>query len=148
MLVKDIMITTARSVQPETPLLEVSSIMCLYRLSGLPVVKEGKLVGFVAEKDVLSRLFPTLADFRDGMVGVDYAAMEAQYKEVMHLKTADIMATRVITVSPDMHALQAASTMVRHNFRRIPVATGDNLMGMVSLGDVHKALFHANLSQR
>jgi len=38
--------------------------------------------------------------------------------------------------------------MVRHNFRRIPLATGDNLMGMVSLGDVHKALFHANLSQR
>lgn len=148
MLVKDIMITTARSVQPETPLLEVSSIMCLYRLSGLPVVKEGKLVGFVAEKDVLSRLFPTLADFRDGMVGVDYGAMEAQYKEVMHLKTADIMATRVLSVSPDMHALQAASTMVRHNFRRIPVATGDKLVGMVSLGDVHKALFHANLSQR
>ena len=148
MLVKDIMITRARTVSPETPLLEVSSSMCLYRLSGLPVVEAGRLVGFVAEKDVLSRLFPTLADFRDGMVGVDYAAMEAQYRDVMHLKTADIMSTRVIGVSPEMHALQAASTMVRHNFRRIPVVTGDTLEGMVSLGDVHKALFHANLSQR
>jgi CBS domain-containing protein len=36
--------------------------------------------------------------------------------------------------------------MARHNFRRIPVATGDKLEGMVSLGDVHKALFHANVS--
>ena len=148
MLVQDIMIRSARTVTPATPLLEVSSIMCLYRLSGLPVVQEGKLVGFIAEKDVLSRLFPTLGDFRDGMVGVDYDAMEAQYKEVMHLKTADVMASRVISVRPDMHALQAAATMVRHNFRRIPVATGDQLEGMVSLGDVHKALFHANVSQR
>lgn len=146
MLVKDIMSRGARTVGPDTPLLEVSSLMCLYRLSGLPVVVDGKLTGFVAEKDVLSRLFPTLSDFSDGMKGVDYAAMEAQYKEVLHLKTADIMATRVITVSPEMHALQAAAAMARHNFRRIPVATDDTLVGMLSLGDVHKALFHANVS--
>jgi CBS domain-containing protein len=122
--------------------------MCLYRLSGLPVIANGKLTGFVAEKDVLARMFPTLADFRDGMRATDFASMEAQYKEVMYLKTSDIMATRVITVPPDMHALQAASTMVRYNFRRIPVADGDTLLGMLSLGDVHKALFHANVSHR
>ncbi len=148
MLVQDIMSRNVRTVSPDTPLLEVSSLMCLYRLSGLPVVQDGKLVGFVAEKDVLARMFPTLADFRDGMRGVDYEAMEAQYKEVMYLKTADLMATRVISVPPDMHALQAASNMVRYNFRRIPVAKDDTLLGMLSLGDVHKALFHGNVSQR
>ena len=147
MLVKDIMIRSIRTVQPDTPLLEVSSIMCLYRLSGLPVVQDGKLKGFVAEKDVLSRLFPSLSDLMEGMASVDYAAMEAQYKEVMNLKTADIMSSRVISVRPDMHALQAAAIMARHNFRRIPVASGEQLEGMVSLGDVHKALFHANVSQ-
>jgi CBS domain-containing protein len=147
MIVKEIMTTNVRVVDPDTALLEVSSIMCLYRLSGLPVVRKGKLVGFIAEKDVLSRLFPSLGDFRDGMLGVDYAAMEAQYKDVMNLKTADVMATRVLSVGPDMPAMQAASTMVRHHLRRIPVATGDKLEGMVSLGDVHKALFHANVSR-
>jgi CBS domain-containing protein len=146
MLVKDIMIRSIRTVQPDTPLLEVSSIMCLYRLSGLPVVKDGKLMGFVAEKDVLARLFPSLSDLMEGMATVDYSSMEAQYREVMHLKTVDIMSSRVISVRPDMHALQAAAIMARHNFRRIPVATGDQLEGMVSLGDVHKALFHANVS--
>lgn len=147
MLVKDIMSRGIRTVQPDTALLEVSSLMCLYRLSGLPVVTEGRLVGFIAEKDVLSRLFPTLSDLMDGMATVDYAAMEDQYKEVMYLKTADIMSSRVITVRPDMYVLQAAAIMARHNFRRIPVATGDQLEGMLSLGDVHKALFHANVSQ-
>lgn len=147
MFVKDIMSRGIRTVQPDTALLEVSSLMCLYRLSGLPVVTEGKLVGFIAEKDVLSRLFPTLSDLMDGMATVDYAAMEDQYKEVMYLKTADIMSSRVITVRPDMYVLQAAAIMARHNFRRIPVATGDQLEGMLSLGDVHKALFHANVSR-
>ena len=148
MLVKDIMRSNVRSVTPETPMLEVSSLMCLYRLSGLPVVENEKLVGFIAEKDVLARLLPTLADFKDGMAGVNYDAMEAQYRDVIDLKTSDLMANRVISVRPDMHAIQAAAVMVRHNFRRIPVANGDTLVGMVSLGDVHKALFHANLAKR
>lgn len=147
MLVKDVMSRGIRTVRPDTPLLEVSSLMCLYRLSGLPVVQDDKLLGFVAEKDVLSRLFPSLNDLMEGMASVDFAAMETQYKEVMHLKTADIMSSRVISVRPDMFVLQAAAIMARHNFRRIPVATGDKLEGMVSLGDVHKALFHANVSQ-
>ena len=72
--------------------------------------------------------------------------MEAQYKEVMYLETADIMATRVISVQPDMPALLAAATMARHNFRHIPVATDATLAGMLSLGDVHKYLFHACVS--
>lgn len=147
MVVKEIMTTNIRFVTPETPLLEVSSIMCLYRLSGLPVLRDGVLAGFIAEKDVLSKLFPTLGDFRDGLLGIDYAAMEAEYRQVMNLRTADVMATRVISVRPDMPAMQAAATMVRHNFRRIPVANGDKLEGMISLGDVHKALFHANVSR-
>jgi CBS domain-containing protein len=147
MLVKDIMSSSVRTVRPDTPLMEVSSLMCLYRLSGLPVVQDGRLVGFVAEKDVLSRLFPSLGDLMDGMHVVDYSSMETQYRECMNLKAADIMSSRVITVRPDMFALQAAAIMARHNFRRIPVAEGDELKGMLSLGDVHKALFQACIAR-
>jgi CBS domain-containing protein len=57
------------------------------------------------------------------------------------------MTENVITVSPDMHILKAATFMVRHKFRRIPVADAGNLVGMLSLGDVHKAIFQANLSK-
>jgi CBS domain-containing protein len=147
MRVKDIMSRNVRTVTPEASLMEVSSIMCLYRLSGLPVVQEGKLVGFVAEKDLLARSFPTLGDFANGMQA-NFEEMESEYKDVVALKVADVMSTRVISVSPDMPAMQAAATMVRNHFRRIPVADGDTLLGMVSLGDVHKALFHAHVSRR
>ena len=148
MQVKDIMSCGVKSIAPDTKLVEVASLMCLYRYSGLPVVEDGKLVGLIAEKDVLHRLFPSLEDLVEagGMAGVDLDKMMSQYKEVLTLKAEDLMTRNVITVSPDMHVLRAATVMVRHKFRRIPVADGDMLMGMLSLGDVHKAIFHANIS--
>jgi CBS domain-containing protein len=133
-------------VGPETQLVEVTSIMCLYRLSGLPVVDDGQLIGIIAEKDVLHRLFPSLDELMEGLAAIDLDKMMNQYKEVLMLKVRDVMTRNVLTVSPDMHVLRAATVMVRHKFRRIPVAEGDHLVGMVSLGDVHKAIFHANIS--
>ena len=147
MLVRDVMTTNPKTVTQDTKLLEVASLMCMFRYSGFPVLDtEGKLVGFIAEKDVLHRLFPTLEDLMDGMATVDLDAMLGQYKDVLNLKVADLMHDKVITISPDMHVLRGAAIMVKHRFRRIPVAEGDRLVGMMSLGDVHKALFQANIA--
>ena len=146
MLVSEIMSKSPKTVTPETKLLEVVSLMCLFRYSGLPVEKDGELLGIIAEKDVLHRMFPKLEDFAHVMATPDYEAMMSQYKDVVNLKVADVMTPRVITVSPDMHILRAATIMVRHKFRRIPVAQDGKLVGMLSLGDIHKAIFQANLS--
>ena len=147
MLVQDIMSHNVRTVTPDTPLMEVSSLMCLYRFSGLPVVEGDKLVGFIAEKDVLHRLFPTIEEFIDGTAATKMDDMESQFRDIMHLKAADLMATNVISVAPDMHILRAASVIVRNRFRRIPVAVGDKLVGMLSLGDIHKAIFHSTVAK-
>ncbi|MCB1758952.1 MAG: CBS domain-containing protein [Gammaproteobacteria bacterium] len=147
MLVKEIMTGSPRTVTPETGLLEVVSLMCLYRYSGLPVMEGGKMVGFIAEKDVLHKLFPTLEDMMaDGLGSVDFEGMVGKYKDVVNLKVKDLMTNSVISVSPDDHILKAASTMVRNRFRRIPVADAGQLVGMVSLGDVHKAVFQENVA--
>lgn len=147
MLVRDVMSRSPRTITRDAQLLEVASMMCLYRFSGLPVVEDGdRLVGFIAEKDVLHRLFPTLEDLKDGTASVDLDAMMGQYKDVLNLKVSDVMKTKVITISPDMHLLRGATNMVRHRFRRIPVAEDGKLVGMLSLGDVHKAIYQANIA--
>jgi len=147
MQVKEIMSGSPRTVTPETGLVDVVSLMCLYRFSGLPVMEGDKMVGFIAEKDVLHKLFPTLEDMMtDGLGNLDFEAMTGKYKDVVNLKVGDLMVTNVITVSPEDHILQAATTMVRHKFRRIPVADRGKLVGMLSLGDIHKALFQRNIS--
>lgn len=147
MKVRDVMSTSVRSVKPETRVKEVASLMCLYRFHGLPVVDdEDRLVGIIAEKDVLNSLFPKLEDLiAEGMHSVDLDQEMGRYKEILNLTAADLMTRNPVAVDPDMHLLRAATIMVRHKFRRIPIAEDGKLVGMLSLGDVHKAIFHANM---
>jgi len=148
MKVKDIMTTNVRSVSSDKKLGEVVSLMCIYRYSGIPVVDDGKLVGTVSESDVLGKMFPKLEDLMDGMSGVDYDSQMNQYSDVVSITVKDVMTPVVISVKPDMHILQAASVMVGRKFRRIPVAEGDRLLGMVSMGDVHKAIYQSTLATK
>jgi CBS domain-containing protein len=148
MKVKDIMTTNVRTVSSDKKLSEVVSLMCIYRYSGIPVVDDGKLVGTVSESDVLGKMFPKLEDLMSGMSGVDYDKQMVQYSDVVHTYVKDVMTPVVISVKPDMHILQAASVMVGRKFRRIPVAIGDELLGMVSMGDVHKAIYQSTLATK
>ena len=148
MQVHEVMSRSIRSVGADAKVMEVASIMCLYRLPGIPIVEdEGKLVGIIAEKDVLHSLFPTLENLmEEGMGNVDLDKQMAKYKDVLALPVRDLMTRNPVTVSPDMHVLRAASVMVRNRFRRIPVAHNGMLVGMLSLGDLHKAIFHLNFA--
>ena len=142
MLVEDIMTQSLKTVNPDTPMAEVVSMMCLYRLSGIPVVEDNnKLVGFIAERDVMDPMFPKMEDMLDGMATIDMTKALDQYSKVVGMKVADLMTSSVITVNPDMEILKAAARMVSNRFRRIPVAVGDRLIGMLSLGDVHKSIY-------
>ena len=148
MLVQDIMTTNVRTITSDKKLGEVVSMMCIYRYSGIPVVDDGKLTGTVSESDVLGRMFPKLEDLMGGMSGVNYDEQIKQYENVVHLSVKDVMTPTVITIKPDMHILQAASMMVGRKFRRIPVAVGDKLVGMLSMGDVHKAIYQSTLATK
>lgn len=146
MLVKDIMSRSVKTVTPGTRLAEVVSLMCLYRYSGLPVVEDGNVIGIIAEKDVLARLLPNVDDLMSSMNTIDFDALVHSYSDLMKLQVSDLMTRGVASVTPDMHILKAAAVMAGKRFRRIPVTEGNTLVGMLSLGDVHKAIFHANIS--
>ncbi|MCG6896787.1 MAG: CBS domain-containing protein [Thiocapsa sp.] len=148
MKVRDVMSRSVRTVKPETKIAEVASLMCLYRFHGLPVVDdEDRLVGIIAEKDLLHSLFPKLDKLMsEGMHSVDLDKEMARYSEILAMSTADLMTPNPVTVDPEMHVLRAATVMVRHNFRRIPVAEGGRVLGMLSIGDVHKAIFQASVT--
>ncbi|MCK5382603.1 MAG: CBS domain-containing protein [Gammaproteobacteria bacterium] len=146
MQVKDIMSRSIKTVSSSTQLNEVVSLMCLYRYSGLPVVDDGKLVGIISEKDVLHRLLPNVDELMSNMSTIDFDSLIKDYSNVINLKVTDLMTTGVASVTPDMHILKAAAIMAGKRFRRIPVTEGDKLVGMLSLGDVHKAIFHKSIS--
>lgn len=150
MLVKDVMVSDVRTTKKDAPLRSVAVIICTNKISGLPVVDDdGKLVAVISEKDILNALLPTYADFlEDPIRARDFSGMEKSYREILSRSVESLMTKRVYSVSPDDLVMQAASQMALHHFRRIPVVDHDNrLVGIVSLGDIHKAIFKRELEE-
>ncbi len=147
MIVKDIMTTDVKTARPDTAVREIASIMCLKRISGVPVVDENeRLVGILSEKDILHCMFPDIGEIMsEGAEARDFEKLEGKYQDAMNKKVGDIMTRAVATVSADIPVLRAASMMWLKKIRRIPVTEGDKLLGIISIGDVHKAIFQANL---
>jgi len=147
MLVKDIMTTAVKTASPTDPVRDIATIMCFNKISGLPVVDSGGgLVGMISEKDILHAMFPKLQDFIAHPSTPDYEELEREYRDVVNLRVADLMTVPLYTVEPDMPVLRATSIMFRNRIRRIPVSQGGRLLGIISMGDVHKAMFRKNLT--
>lgn len=147
MLVEEIMTRKPRTVKPDTKLQDVASIMSLYRIPALPVVDDnGILVGNISEMDLLKNLLPTMEDFMDGNAVLEMERMIPNYSSSMKKLVSDLMIKKPISVTPDMHILKATAKMTGHRFRRIPVTDASGkLVGVMSLGDVHKAIFQAHV---
>lgn len=148
MLVSEIMTRTPRTVSPDDKLKKVASIMCLYRIPALPVVDdEGKLVGNISEVDLLKNLLPTIEDIMAGDAILEIERMTPNYSNTMEQRVSDLMVKNPVSVSPDQHVLKATAKMTSHKFRRIPVTDSEGkLIGVMSLGDVHKAIFQTHVA--
>jgi CBS domain-containing protein len=146
MLVKDIMNTGVKTVKANTPVKDAAMIMCLQKISGLPVVDDGgKIVGILSEKDVLQRMFPDMGEAMGMDAKPNFEEMEQNYNDALGLNTSELMTRAVATVEPDMPCLKAASLMWLKKIRRIPVTENGKLVGIISIGDVHKAVFQQHL---
>ena len=121
--------------------------MCFNKISGVPVVDDNnKLIGVLSEKDILKNMFPDVAQIMLEGGNPDFESMETDYKHIMDKKVGDFMTQAVASVTPDMPLLKAASLMCLKQIRRIPVTDeNDQLIGIISIGDVHKAIFQENL---
>jgi signal-transduction protein with cAMP-binding, CBS, and nucleotidyltransferase domain len=86
-------------------------------VGSIPVVDEGELIGILTDRDIVIRV---VADRRN--------PMEVSVREVM-------TATPHV-VSPDTKLSAARELMERHRVRRLAVTKGDQLVGILSLGDV------------
>lgn len=149
MVVNDIINRTVKTATSETSIKDIASMMCLNKISGIPVVDdENTLIGILSEKDILQAMFPDVAEIMQEGVKPDFESIEADYRNLLNKRAADLMTHTVATVSPDMPLLRAVSMMCVKKIRRIPV-TDENqkLLGIISIGDVHKAIFKENLLQ-
>ena len=138
MKVRDLMTTDPLTVGPDTLLKEAARIMVRNKVSGLPVVEDGAVVGVVTEGDFLrqeaNRDQPYRFSLLDALFGEgpsDPPAAET---------VGEVMTDHVITIRPESTIGDAARMMATKNVKRLPVIDDDeNLIGVISRADVVNA---------
>lgn len=142
MQARDIMTPDVICVAPDTPLVDVVRTMLEHRISAVPVLEDGTLVGIISEGDLLRRV-ETHTDappsrWLELLHSGDMRA--ADYVKTHGRRAAEVMTRAVITVGEDASVAQIARILASHRFRRVPVMRGERLVGIVSRANLLQAL--------
>lgn len=145
MRIHDVMSTGVVTGKATDTAREVVIKMLSRHCGAIPIVNGSHdLLGIVTLRDVMLPMYPNYGDYmHDNVHSRDFLEMEQNYPEVLGKKAEEIMARNPLTVSPEMPILEAASYMGLKHFRRLPVVEQGKLVGMVSIGDIHRGLFFA-----
>jgi CBS domain-containing protein len=143
MLASDVMTAPVATVRRDTPIGAAIAKMTEGRISGLPVVDaEDRLVGILTEGDLLRRYELGTAPNRPGWLnflrGPGLAAADYVRTRTMHVE--DVMTPAPVVVAPDVTLERIVATMERGRIKRVPVVRDGKLVGIVSRGDLIRAL--------
>jgi len=128
LLVKDAMTREIVTLSPDETAGTALALCRERRIRHLPVLKEGKLVGIVSDRDLRSST-PALGD-------------PARTEALQEILVEDVMATDVVSALPDDPVEQAANTMREHRIGCLPVVEGGELVGIITASDVMDALVY------
>jgi CBS domain-containing protein len=143
MRAKDVMTKKVISVSPQASVADALDIMTRSRLSGLPVIDEkGSLVGIVSEADFLRRSeLGTAKAAANWLESIFLPGKAAEVYARAHAKHVDqIMSTNVATIEEDASLGDAVALMEKRRVKRLPVVTGDKVVGMIARADFVHAL--------
>ena len=138
MKVRDLMTTEPVTTTPDTPLKEAARLMVRHKVSGLPVIDKGKVVGIVTEGDFLrqeaNRDQPYRFSLLDALFGDEPSGPPAAET------VGEVMTEQVLTVAPEATLSEAARIMSSRRVKRLPVVTPEGkLIGVISRADVVNA---------
>ncbi|MFP3914261.1 MAG: CBS domain-containing protein [Actinomycetota bacterium] len=129
MRVRDVMTPDVITITGTTPLKEAAVVMTRHRISGLPVLEDGRLVGIITESDFVTRL----AGEGEGLASLLFGRRQQEGAGTV----ADAMTPGPVTISPDETVSVAARRMADRKVKRLPVVDGEgNLVGVVSRADL------------
>ena len=118
--VREVMSTDVLKVAPTTTVAEAATIMSTRHVGSALVMEGDVMLGIFTERDILRA------------VGTDF---DAEHHHVSAFMTHD-----PTTVAPDVEVRQALDTMLEHDFRHFPVTDGREVLGIVSIRDLTRAL--------
>jgi CBS domain-containing protein len=150
MLARDIMSTPVISVESETPVLEIAALLVDRRISGVPVLRDGRLVGMINEMELVHRheigteLHSAPAPWWARLFRADHTA--SQYVKAHAVKAKDVMLRTPVSVPEDAELSEIAVLFDSRRIRRLPVVRAGKLVGIITRADLVAALaVHAQI---
>ncbi|MFC0280585.1 CBS domain-containing protein [Falsigemmobacter intermedius] len=108
------------AVAPQTPVAEAVRILAEKRIGALVISSDGRRAeGILSERDIVRELA-----VRGG--------------EILTQPVAELMTRRLVTCTPGDSARHVVEKMTAGRFRHMPVLEGDEMIGLISIGDVVK----------
>jgi CBS domain-containing protein len=143
----DVMTTNVITVDPDTPVQALATLLSERGISGVPVVdKDSRLVGIVSEGDLLHRA-ETGTERRtqrrrsrwfDSFTSDQEAARD--YVKAHGRTVREIMTPDVISVTDTTELADIATLLETRRIRRVPVVRDGKLVGIVSRANLVRAL--------
>jgi len=105
------------SVEPSTMVYRAVELMCEKNIGGLLICENGKLLGIFTERDYARKLILKGKSSKDTPI-------------------QELMTSNLITVTPETSVDDCMRVMTGRKIRHLPVLDNDELVGLVSIGDV------------
>lgn len=141
MRASDIMTVSVITVSPTTPVQDIVRVLLDNRISAVPVIADGELVGLVSEGDLLrrgetqtERRRPRWLEF-----ATSPEVLAAEYVKSHARTAAEVMTTPVITITESTPIAEIADVLESRRIKRVPVVRGDRLVGIVSRSNLLQA---------
>ena len=109
------------SIGPDAPVIDAIRLMAEKHIGALLVMDGGRLVGIVSERDYARKIV-------------------LQGRSSSNTPVREIMTAEVITVGLDDTADRCMQLVTNKRIRHLPVVTGGEVLGVVSIGDLVKAV--------
>jgi len=109
------------SVTPETTVFEALKLMADKEIGAVLVLKDGNVEGIMSERDYARKVI------LQGKLSKDTLVKE-------------IMSPKVLYVNTSTSTEECMALMINKRIRHLPVFTGNKLDGIISIGDVVKAV--------
>ncbi len=116
------------SVSPDQPINEVLAMFKEEHIRRAPVMKDGKLVGIVSERDLLNASPSSVTTL---------SVWEMNYL-ISKVKVKSVMSKKVITVDKDIPIEEAARIMADRKIGGLPVVSAGKVVGMITETDLFK----------
>ncbi|GAM10669.1 putative protein [Geobacter sp. OR-1] len=141
----DVMTKNVITVTRKTGVKELAELFVLHRISSIPVVEDGVLVGMVTETDLIEKdrnlHIPTVFSLFDGVFYLESGkVLEQQLRKITGQEVGDICSGKIAAVSPDTEISTIADIMSANRYNAVPVVHDGLLVGIVARIDLIRTM--------